>query len=337
MAKRASIRDIADAMNVSISTISAVLNGKASERRISDPLRDKILQYAKKINYQPNMLAQGLRTGKSHIICMLVEDISDPFFASIAREMEKQAVTIGYKIFYSSTENQLPITESLIQTYRDRQVDAYIIAPPPGLEKTIEALEAEQRPVVLFDRALPKIKTNSVLVDNFTGTKEATQQLIESGRKKIALVTLDSTQTQMTDRLNGYKEALKKTKQKPLTLKLKYNRGVDDITPQLKDFFTKNADIDAILFTTNYLTASGLKALKNLEKTIPDDIAVIGYDDNTNFSLYTPTVSAVSQPTIEIAKAIKTLLQKLLVGKSKEKDIKETILIPTTLIQRESS
>ncbi|WP_447640126.1 MULTISPECIES: LacI family DNA-binding transcriptional regulator [Chitinophagaceae] len=335
MAKRTSIRDIADAMQVSISTVSAVLNGKSEERRISDPLKDKILKYAKEINYQPNMLARGLRTGKSHIICMLVEDISDPFFASIAREMEKQASTIGYKIFYSSTENKLDIAESLIQTYRDRQVDAYIIAPPPGLEKTIEILESEQHPVVIFDRSLPKVSTNNVLVDNFNGSLDATKQLIKSGRKNIALVTLDSTQTQMTDRLKGYQEALKKTKQKQIVLKLKYNRGVDDITSQLKAFFTKNSNIDAILFTTNYLTASGLKALKNLSKTIPDDIAVIGYDDNTNFSLYTPTISAVSQPTVEIAHAIKTQLQRLLNGKTKSK--KETILIPTTLIQRESS
>jgi len=335
MAKRASIRDIAEAMQVSISTISAVLNGKAAERRISDPLRDKILQYAKQINYQPNMLARGLRTGKSHIVCMLVEDISNPFFASIAREMEKQIATIGYKIFYSSTENKLEVAESLIQTFRDRQVDAYIIAPPPGLETTIEMLENEHLPVVIFDRTLPKIETNNVLVDVYTGSYDAITQLIKNGRKKIALVTLDTKQTQMADRYNGYIDAIKKVKQKQIVLKLNYNWGVDDITPQLKDFVTKNADIDAILFTTNYLTASGLKALKNLGKSIPDDIAVIGYDDNTNFNLYTPTISAVSQPIPEIAAAIKNLLQKLLNGKTKGK--KETILIPTTLIQRESS
>ncbi|PZP52357.1 MAG: LacI family transcriptional regulator [Pseudopedobacter saltans] len=335
MAKRASIRDIAEAMQVSISTISAVLNGKAAERRISDPLRDKILKYAKQINYQPNMLARGLRTGKSNIVCMLVEDISDPFFAAIAREMEKQMASIGYKIFYSSTENDLDIAQSLIQTYRDRQVDAYIIAPTPGLEKTIESLEAEQLPVVIFDRNLPKIETHNVLIDNLTGTLNATRQLVESGRKNIALVTLDSKQTQMMDRLKGYQDAIKNEKQKPIVLKLNYNRGVDDITPQLKDFFIKNASIDAILFTTNYLTASGLKALKNIGKSIPNDVAVIGYDDNTNFSLYTPTITAVSQPTKEIVVAIKNILQKLLTGKIKGK--KETVLLPTTLIQRESS
>lgn len=335
MAKRASIRDIADAMQVSISTISAVLNGKAAERRISDPLRDKILQYAKEINYQPNMLARGLRTGKSNIVCMLVEDISDPFFATIAREMEKQMATIGYKIFYSSTENQLEIAQSLIQTFRDRQVDGYIIAPTPGLEKTIESLEAEHLPVVIFDRDLPKIETYNVLIDNYSGSLNATQQLVASGRKRIALVTLDSKQTQMMDRLKGYQDAIKAIKQKQIVLKLNYNRGVDDITPQLKEFFIQNADIDAILFTTNYLTASGLKALKTLAKTVPDDVAVIGYDDNTNFSLYTPTITAVSQPTKEIVHAIKTILQKLLNGKAKGK--KETILLPTTLIQRESS
>ena len=335
MNKRTSIKDIASAMQVSISTVSAILNDKAAERRISDSLKEKILAYAEKMNYKPNMLARGLRTGKSNIICMLVEDISDPFFAGIAREMEKQAANIGYKIFYSSTENKLSIAESLIQTYRDRQVDAYIIAPPPGLEKTIEDLEAAQLPVVIFDRSLPKIQTNSVLINNKNGAFGATMHLIEKGRKNIALVTLDSAQTQMNDRLKGYQDAIKKNKQKPIVLKLNYNRGIDDITPQLNAFITKNATIDAILFTTNYLTASGLKALKNLSKRIPDDIAVIGYDDNINFSLYTPTISAVVQPTYDIALAIKTLLQKLLDSKKKSK--KETIWIDTSFIQRESS
>lgn len=339
MNKKTSIHDIANELNVSISTVSAVLNGKSKERRISIALQERILAYTQKIDFQPNMFARGLRTGKSHIFGMLVEDISDPFFAAIARKVEQNAAIQDYKIFYSSTENKLNIARSLIKTFRERQVDAYIIAPPPGLEKDIEQLINDGKIVVIFDRHLPSIKTHNVLVDNYNGTIAAVELFIKNGRKNIALVTLDSNQTQMEERLRGYQKAIEKTGQKELILRLSYHRGMDDITPQLQTFIQKNRNIDAILFTTNYLTASGLKALKALSIPIPQEVAVIGYDDNVNFSLYTPSITAVAQPAKSIADGIMQLLTDMLKNNGNadsDISIPENIILKTNLILRES-
>lgn len=335
MAKRISIQDIAREMKVSISTVSAVLNGKTVERRISEEQADKIRQYTQSIGYQPNMVARSLRTGKTNIIGMMVEDISDPFFATIARKLEQKAALINYKILFSSTENKLSVTQSLLRTYKDRQVDAYIIAPPPGMEKEIQDLQEEGYPTILFDRYFPLLKTFNVLVDNYAGSYDAVNHLIQKGRANIALVTINSSQTQMEDRLSGYLHAIKNTLQKPYVLKMEYYLDSDAAIYQIEKFIRENKSIDAILFTTNYLTASGLKALNNLSIPIPEQIAIIGYDDNINFSLYSPTISAVAQPVTAIADGIIEQLQKLLAAKNKNVQ-PNTILLNTNLILRES-
>src|SRR5690349_20773319 len=137
--KKISIHDLARELKVSSATVSFVLNGKASEKRISRALENKILKYAGKMGYRPDRIAKSLRTGKSRIICMLVEGISGPFFSSIARIIEEKAHQHDYKIFYSSTNNDTAITRELIKVYRDSQVDGYIIAPPPGIEEDIQS------------------------------------------------------------------------------------------------------------------------------------------------------------------------------------------------------
>src|SRR5215210_9582258 len=129
MKKKISIHDIARHCNVSSTTVSFVLNNKAGENKIRKEVVDKILDYVKEVNYTPNHVAKSLRTGKTRIIGMLVEGISDPFFAAIAKGIEQRAYKLGYKIFFASTDNDTSKAKDLIKVFRERQVDAYIIAP----------------------------------------------------------------------------------------------------------------------------------------------------------------------------------------------------------------
>ena len=137
-------------LNLSATTISFVINGKAAEKRISNDVKERVLAYVKETGYQTNMVAKSLRTGKTKIIGMLVEDISDPFFSSIARVVEEKAYKLGYKIFNSSTENDTIRARDLIKVFRERQVDGYIIAPSPGIEEEIQQLVDDNFPVVLL-------------------------------------------------------------------------------------------------------------------------------------------------------------------------------------------
>ena len=341
MKKKISIRDIAADLGVAISTVSAVLNGKTEERRISDQMRDRVLEHAKKCGYQPNLIAQSLRTGKSKILAMLVEDIADPFFAGIARLVETNPSLHDYKLFYSSTENDPQKAKSLIKAFRDRLVDGFIIAPTPGTEKEIQTLLADQVPLVLFDRYLPDTHANLVCVDNFKGTHEATELLINKGYKNIAFITLSSVQSQMADRLKGYKKAIEDHHYAPCILEIAYTLSEEVLVSQIKYYFQTQPQIDAVIFATNYLAINGLRSLQELHKKIPDQIAVIGFDDNTHFSLFSPAITAIAQPIEDIAATIVKLLKKELresnglIGNHQNE--KEQVVLPTTLMIRKST
>lgn len=340
MKKKISIRDIAADLGVAISTVSAVLNGKTEERRISEAMRDRVLEHAKKCGYQPNLIAQSLRTGKSKIIAMLVEDIADPFFANIARLVETNPALHDYKLFYSSTENDPQKAKSLIRAFRDRLVDGLIIAPTPGTEKEIQTLINDEIPMVMFDRYLPNITGNLVCVDNFEGTHNATELLINRGYQNVAFVTLSSQQSQMADRLQGYQSAIESHGYAPCLLEIAYTLSEEVLVSQIKYYFQNQPQIDAVIFATNYLAINGLRVLQELGKKIPDQMAVIGFDDNTHFSLFTPSITAIAQPIEQIAASIVKLLKKELrqTGPLNHLTIddKEQIVLSTKLIMRNS-
>jgi len=336
MKKKESIHDIAQKLNISAATVSYVLNGKGDEKRISKDLQKTIRNYIKKSGYQPSMIARSLRTGKSQIIGMLVESISDPFFSSIARIIEDKASKLGYKILYSSTDNNIQKTKELIRLFRERQVDGYIIAPTPGIEKEIKELMAVNMPLVLFDRFFSNLSTVNVVVDNMGGCYKAILHFIQCGYKKIAMVTLDSGQVQMTDRLAGYTKAIEENGRNQIVQKLPFTLTHEQRVEEIRIFLEQRNDIDAILFATNYLAISGLQAINQLELDMPSDVGVISFDDNTHFDLFRPSITAVAQPVIEISETVMQLLWKQLTEDVKQKKKKETIVLPTQLMVRNS-
>ncbi|MFC3196348.1 LacI family DNA-binding transcriptional regulator [Parapedobacter deserti] len=330
MKKKILISDIAKDLGVSVTTVSFILNGKAKEKRISDGLTKRVLDHVQKVGYKPNELAKSLRTGKTKIIGLVIEDISNPFFANIARLIEAKAYSQGYRIIYCSTDNQPDKTIELIQLFRDRHVDGYIITPSEGVRDTIESLLNSQLPLVLFDRYIPGLECNYVVSDNMRGAYDATAHLAQQGYKRIALVTLYSSQTQMRDRMNGYMRAIDTYKLQPYVKKV--NLG-DEEQATVNDFqsFLEDQQPDAVFFATNYLAITGLKAIQQHHMPFP---AVVSYDDHTLFKLFAPTITAVSQPIEAIADELINILLNQLDGRVKAP---KQVVLPSELIIRESS
>jgi LacI family transcriptional regulator len=333
MSKKLSINDIANELHVAKSTVSFILNGKAKEKRITDELAQKVLKFVEEKGYKPNQLAKSLSTGKTKMICLMVEKISDYFFSHVAFHLEALAYKNGYKIIYCSTENDPEKTRQLINLLRARYVDGYIITPPAGIEAEIKALINDNLPVVLFDRYLPDISTDYVGLDNFKGTYDGVEYLVATQAKKIALVTLASEQSQMTERSAGYTAALKKHRLKPLILKVSFDNDTETNARQCAQFISDNPGIDAIIFATNYLALSGIKAINELGLLIPGDISVIAFDDHDVFNIYNPPISAIAQPLDEMAKQLfKTLLDKL-ENKVRLKDLSKVIIQPDLILR----
>ena len=340
MKKRTLIQDIAQQLDVSIATVSLVLNGKAKEHRISDALAERVLQYVEQVGYRPNQLAKSLRTGKTHVIGLIIEDISNPFFATVAWMIEKQAFARGYRILYCSTDNDPAKTRDLLAVFRERHLDGYIIAPPAGVEQEIEALLKSETPTVLFDRYLPELLTDYVVVDGEDGAYQATAHLLAQGFSRVAFVTTESEQTQMNARLHGYQRAMRERGLLPLVQRVALAFGGDhhgQSVTQIRQFLAEHPDCEAVVFANNSLTIYALEAIAELGLRIPQDLAVVSFDDNDLFRLYTPAITAVTQPVAALAEAtINVLLDKLDATKAPALE-RQQLTLPLSLIVRKSS
>lgn len=334
--KKILIHDIAKHLDVSIATVSLVLNGKAKEKRISDVLAQKVLKYVEEVGYKPNQLAKSLRTGKTHVIGLVVEDIANPFFATVAGLIERKALAHGYRIVYCSTNNDIAKTRDILAMFQERHVDGYILALPDGLEAEVSALVRNGRPLVLFDRVLTGVLANAVVVDGATGTYEAIQHLVGQGFKSIALVTIQDGQTQMVARRQGYTQALREHRLPEIVEEVVLHQEPAQMTEQIQAFFQAHPECDAVLFATNYLGVHGLEALQQLGRSTPEDIAIVTFDDNDLFRLYSPPVSVVAQPMEAMAEEVISILLAALDGSKETSRITQLQLTPQLIVRQSS-
>jgi LacI family transcriptional regulator len=339
--KRVSLKDVAKKAGVAPSTVSLVLNGKARQRRISDALAAKIESVARAAGYQPHPVAVNLRTGQSRILGLIVESISGNFFASLARTVEEEAERHGYKVLYCSTENNPMKGRELIQMMLKQQVDGYLITPVPGMETDIRQLLLNGQPLVLMDSYFEEIDTHYVLVDNFRGMGACTEHLLEKGYRRIGLVTAGIDLVQMRQRELAYRDACERYNipaDHQYVLKIGYNTSRPAIIRQIGAFIKSNRQMDALLFATNYLGVAGLESIDRLGLRIPEQMAVVCFDDHDVFRLYPPGISAFEQPIARIAKtAISLLLKQLRAGNTDKNKGPQQIMLEGKFIKRRST
>lgn len=327
-----SISKIAKHLKVSKSTVSKVINGKSEEARISKALSERILDYVEKIDYKPNALAQSLATGKSHTIGLIVENIGDSFFGPIALYIEKYLRKYNYHVLYSSTLGSSTLSNTILKMMVDKQVDGIILAPTIDQKKNIESLIINANiPLVVFDRRVEDLQTNYVGTDNYTASKEAVKHLFKKGFKSIGMITIESQQIQMLDRLKAYHEVINENNSIANTLQIPYDLDENQRLQHIAEFLKVN-NFDALYFSTNYLCVSTLKYIKTVDNQV--HYGMICFDDHEIFELNSPTISCIRQPIEEIAKqVVATLLQQI----KSEGMLFSEVIIPSKLIVREST
>lgn len=334
--KKITIKDIALEAQVSISTVSFVLNDKGEKMGISPAVIKKVQDIAAKLNYRPNMIATSLRTGKTRSIGLIVENIANQFFASLARVIEEEAKKKGYRVFYCSTGNDEERAEELIQSLLQANVDGFIITPTEKLDKSIDQLLKMKKPVVLIDRYFPGQEVSHVVMDNYEGAFSATNYLIEKGRRKIALINNNSGMVQMELREKGYVDSMKKAGiyDETLILQLDYHSSEEEKVEELISFFRNNKTIDGILFLANYMGLAGIQAIRKLDIKVPEELSIISFDDHYSFRLHSPAITVIEQPLDAIAiKTVELLMDQMM----NENDVVvEKVRIKGKLIVRES-
>ncbi|UGU15692.1 LacI family transcriptional regulator [Sinomicrobium kalidii] len=334
---RLRLKDIAEELKVSTTTVSFVLNGKGEEKNISRSVIQKIEDYISEIGYQPHTIAKSLRTGRSKILVLMVEDISNLFFSSIARIIEDIAHKKGYKIIFCSNENDDTRSKELIKFFRERSVDGFFIVPSTGIRDDIQSLLDHNIPVVLFDRYFKGLPVGHVIIDNENAAYKATKHLIENNFSKVVFLTTDINQTQMLDRLSGYEKAMREAGHAPQTLKLPYqNINPRSVEKAFLKTFGGFDNVDSLFFATNYLTQDGIAFLKKTDSELIHKLGIVTFDDNDFFNIYTPTITAVSQPLAQIGQAMMKIMLDILEKKKTGDEIQHKV-IPAKLIIRESS
>lgn len=336
--KRVSLKDIARLAGVSPSTVSFVLNGKAKQMRISNALAEKIIEVARKEGYHPNQVAVSLRTGKSHMLGLIVESMSGNFFASFARIIEEEAATHGYKVVYCSTENEKQKAHELIRMLGHQQVDGYIVTPSPGMEEDIRTLAEARKPVVLMDSYFPGIDVPYVLVDNYDGVTQGVDHLYEKGYRRVGFVTVDLDLIQMKQRREAYQQSVQRLNlpaSDDLILTIDYRHNREDTINRISEWISATQP-DAVFFATNYLGLLGLESFSRAGLSVPGDLAMICFDDHEVFRLLRPGITCIQQPVESIARtAFKLLVEQLNKnGNATEEEKTGKIQFPASLITR---
>ena len=307
MIKKTSLNDIAQHLGVSKTLVSLVLNGKGKEHRISDEVCKKVMQAAK---------AKGLRTGKTNTIGLIIADIANPFFGKLGREIESEAARKGYRVIFCSSDESAEKSKQQIEMLLQGQVDGFIISPPMHSEEQIRDLVRNEKPFVLIDRYFPQIDTNYIIIDNQEAAYNATMHLVNRGYKKIACLIININLINMRDRLIGYKKALLDSGfeiDENLIKILPFSHESKDVNKAIKQLIGKNKKgVDAILFTTSKVGIMGIESLGNMGLKIPEDVAIVSFDDPDAYKICHPPVTTIAQPLTEIGKmAVQVLLSEI--------------------------
>jgi len=313
--KKTTLQDIASQLNISKATVSIVLNGRGDEKRVSKETQEKIIQYAAENNYQANHLARGLSLGRSDTIGLVVPNIGDNYFARIARRIERKARRSGYNVVFSSTGESKERESELIQTMLSRGVDGLILASSQKNQADILELKKSKFPFVLIDRCYPELESNYVGEDNEGGAFQATNQLVKTGRKRIGFVTLLTGLEVIHQRLAGYQLSMKENGlpfKDEWSRELEYEYTESDMLEHIKSMVQAPSNIDGIVFANHFLAASGMRALKEMNIRVPEDVALVSFGQMNAFDLVNPPVTAIIQPVDELGdRAVEILLENL--------------------------
>lgn len=329
--KKVSLKDIAKEVGVSTALVSYVLNGLAKEKRVGKELVDKINTAAKELNYQPNQIARSLRKGSTNTLGLIVADISNPFFAQLARVVEDEAARNNYTVVFGSSDENCKKSDSLIDTLLNRQVDGLIVAPTEGCSEHIISLSNKEVPIVLFDRYLPELSTSHVVLNNYQATYSAVEHFLLKGFTKIKLVAYKSAMIHMQERIRGYREAMQNhgLAKDSVVKEVRYNHIKNDME---KIFNEIESDTDAVLFATNALSLEGLYAIRKKNLRVPEDIGVIGFDGHEAFDFFNPALTYIKQPLDEMGKeSVRILIEQI---KGSRKIVQ--VVLKSQLIVRES-
>ena len=332
------IKDIAQKLNVSVSTVSRALRDTSD---INAETKQKVLDLAKSLDYQPNQVALSLVKSSTKTLGVVVPNIGYSFFASVLQGIDKEASKEGYSLLLCQSNEQLEKEKSNIQNLLRSQVEGFIISLTDNRveEEHIQKLVKKRIPLVVFDRYSNLVDCSKVIIDNKEASKTAVMHLIQQGSKRVAMLAGPAHLHISHRRIEGYKEALRDAKL-PFdpSLILHCDFSLQNVSENIQAFWTNQAiKPDGIFASSDRIAISAIHTLKKLQVKVPEEVSVIGFNDDPMGAMFTPSLSTVAQPSFEIGQEVVKLLLEQIRQPDYQASEHKTIVLPTKLNIRESS
>ena len=339
MIKKVSLADVAESLGLSKTVVSMVINGKADEHGISKATRQRVLERIDELNYRPDALAQGFRTGKTNTIGLIVSDICNGFYSRMARKLEDLAWQNGYSMVICSTDEQVEKELKQIKLLLDKRIDGLIISSSQTGSGYFNELADSGIPHVLIDRSFPGMKSPCVTVDNVGGARLAASHLLAQGcRDTLVFANSPVHMSSMDQRIKGIRDEFAEAGFLMVPERLivvPFSRVEETIRIDLESCRNTGRMPDSIFGLNNIITFEVMKYLKSCSISIPGEVALISFDDMACFSLTNPSISAVEQPINQISEqAFNILIRQM---KNYNPVDSAHIQLPVNLIIRESS
>lgn len=328
----ATIREVATRAGVSVGTVSNVLSGAVP---VSNRLRDRVLAVVKDLDYQPNHLAQSLKSRHTRMIGMVLRDITDPLFPQMMRGAKDAAWAQNYLLVMLDSDEKIEREQQILVALRTRRVDGILLAPTGADENHIRAVRDAGVPIVCLEREPPGLGLDCVLADNFKGARECVLHLVSSGNRSIAFLHSGAADPVAQERLAGYRQAMQDSGlASGLTVEAATRSHMDEGYRAGAALLTRNPRPDAIVAADAMLAAGLLRALRDLGLHCPEHVAIAAFDDPFCCDVLRPRLTAVAQPSYQMgAKAMEVLLNRM----QEPQRRRSRVTLDTILHIRESS
>lgn len=320
MAKRVTMHDVAQTAGVSLMTVSRVVNNKDD---VSRATRDRVMDVIEQLSYRPSSIARGLATRRTGTLGVVVPDISNPYFASIVRSAEEEAYAQNYSVFLGNTNEDPERELTVLQSLEDKQIDGLILFSSRLDDDTLfEVLESFPTTVLVF-REKKVADVGTFIVDDEFGGRVAIEHLLKSGHRNIGLISGPPISLSTTGRLKGYKAALQSA---GIPINENWIRHchpmVEGGQATATELLKNNPEITALFCHNDLVAVGALQACTELGLRVPDDVAVIGYDDIRLAELVSPALTTLRVSRAEIGtKTMQMLLEQIEVEAAEPKEI----------------
>lgn len=334
---RTTITDIARELKVSPSTVSRALNNHPA---ISGQTREAVIALARRLNYQPNLLALSLLRKRTNTIGVIVPEITSYFFSSVIGGVQDLLTAQGMNMIIGQSNESLDEEKALVEKFTSIRVDGFLISPSRETKEYghLQVLKDSRFPLVIFDRDCEDLEVDKVFVDEYRGAFQAVEYLIHTGCRRIAHIAGSSSLSTARHRLAAYKDALRKYQ---LPMLEDYIVESSGFTPEAgieptRRLLTLSSPPDAIFTINDGVAIGAMYVIKEAGIAIPDEISVIGFDDEPYSCYFKPSLSTVWQPTYELGMLSARILMKRVNAAQEAFTPKVEMLFPELIVRGSS-